>query len=64
MFESSHLVLNLNEIMEEYVKKNEEDAIQEVQLGAVQEEETRTETEQETKETRKIKRGVEEAGTE
>ena len=50
MYESSHLVLNLNEKMEEYAE-NAEEAIQEVRSGA----------EQETEETRKIKRRVEEA---
>ena len=48
--------------MEEYVE-NEEEAIQELQSGAMQEEEqeeTRTETKQPTEETRKRKRGVEE----
>ena len=45
--------MNLNEIMEEYAK-NKEEAIQEVQ----------SRVEQETKKTRKRKRGVEEVGTE
>ena len=61
MSEPSHLIPNLHEIMEEYVE-NEEEAIQKVQLGAVQEEETRIEIEQETKETRKRNRGAKEAG--
>ena len=50
MYESSHLVPNLNEKMEEYAE-NAEESIQEVRSGA----------EQETEETRKIKRRVEEA---
>ena len=49
--------------MEEYVEI-EEEVIQEVQSRVVQEQETRIESEQEAKETRKIKRGVEEAKTE
>ena len=53
MSEPTNLIPNLNEIMEEYAR-NEEEAIQEVQ----------TETEQETEETRKRKRGAEEAETE
>ena len=52
MSESSNLIPNLNEIMEEYVE-NEEEAIQEVQSGG----------EHETEKTRKRKRGAEEAGT-
>ena len=63
MFELSHLVPNLNEIVEEYAE-GEEDAVQETQPGAVQEKErseARTETEQLTADTRKRKRGVEEA---
>ena len=66
MFEPSNLILNINEIMEEYVE-NEEEAIQKLQSGAVQkeeQEETRTETEQPTKETRKKKRGAKETETE
>ena len=53
MSEPSHLVPYLNKIMEEYAN-NEEEAIQEVQSRA----------EQETEETRKRKKGVEEAETE
>ena len=46
MSEPSNLIPNLNEIMEEYAKDVGE-AIQEVQLGAVQEEESRIDIEQE-----------------
>ena len=52
MCEPSNLIPNLNEIIKEYVE-NKEEAIQEVQSGVVQEEETRTETEQEIEETKK-----------
>ena len=65
MSNPSKLISNLNEIMEEYTKAKEE-TIQEAQLGAMLEEErakARTKTEQPTEETRKIKRGAEEAGT-
>ena len=50
MSKLSNLIMNLNEIMEEYAEIKEE-AIQEVQSGVVQEEETKTETEQEAEET-------------
>ena len=63
MSKPSNLIPNLNEIMEEYVEI-EEEVVQEVQSGAMQEEErleARTETEQPTEEIRKRKRGAEEA---
>ena len=47
MFEPSNIILNLNEIMEEYAEI-EEEVVQEFQSGVVQEEErpeTRTKTE-------------------
>ena len=53
MFESSHLVPNLNKIMEDY-RENEEESIQEVQSGV----------DQETEEIRNRNRGAEEAETE
>ena len=61
MSDSSHLVPNLYEMMEEYAEGKEE-AVQETQSEAVQEgeiSEARIETEQPTEETRKRKRGVE-----
>ena len=66
MFDPSKLILNLNEIMEENTEVKEE-AVQETQLGVVQEEErpeARTKTKQPTEKTRKRKRGAEEAGAE
>ena len=53
MFEPSHLVPNLNEMMEEYAE-GEEEAVQETQLGVVQEEE-RKKTKQLTEETKREK---------
>ena len=58
MSDSSKMIPNLNEMMEEYTKV-EEEVVEETQSGAVQEEEipeARTETEQHTKETKKRKR--------
>ena len=66
MSEPSHLVPNLNEMMEEYVEGKEE-TIQETQSGMVQEgerSEARTITEQPIEETRKRKREAKEAGVE
>ena len=66
MSKPSKLILNLNDIMEEYAKV-EEEAVQETQSGAMQEEEipeARTETEQPTEEIRKRKKGAKEAGAE
>ena len=66
MSKSSHLVPNLNEMMEECAE-GEEEEIKETQPGAVQEEEryeARKEIEQLTEETRKRKRWVEEVETE
>ena len=66
MFEPSHLVPNLNEIMEAYAE-SEEEAVQKNLLGALQNEErqeTRAEIEKPAKETRKIKRGAEETEAE
>ena len=63
MSEQLNLIPNLNEIMEEYAEI-EKEAIQDAQSGVVKEEErleTRTETKQPTRETRKRKRGAEEA---
>ena len=63
MFELSHLVPNLNKMMEEYTK-GEEKSVQETHLGTVHEgerSETRIETEQPIEETRKRKRGAKEA---
>ena len=63
MSEPSNLILNLNEIMEEYVEI-EEEVVQEAQLRAVHEEKrpkTRTDPDQPTEETRKIKKGAEQA---
>ena len=62
MFESTNLVPNLNEIMEEYIKR-EERAVQETQAETGQEEEraeARAELEQPVEETRKRKKGAEE----
>ena len=61
MSEPSHLVPNLNEMMEEYVDGEEETA-RETQSGALQNEErqeTKAEIEQPAKETRKRKIGAE-----
>ena len=58
MFESSHLVPNLNEMVEEYVE-GEEEAAQETQSGALQNEkrqETEAGIEQPAEKTRKRKR--------
>ena len=66
MSEPSNLVPNLNEIMEEYVE-SEEEAVQLTQVETWQEEErveSIAEVEQPAKETRKRKRGAEEAGAE
>ena len=66
MSDPSNLISNLNKIMEEYAEV-EEEAVQETRSGAVQEEErpeARIETEKPTEETRKRKRGAEEAGAE
>ena len=63
MSEPSHLVPNLNEMMEEYAE-GEEGAVQETQSGALQNvetQETGVEIEQPAEETRKRKRGAEEA---
>ena len=65
MSRPSNLIPNLNEIMEEYTEI-EEEVVQEAQSGVVQEKERLEaiiETEQPNEETRKRKRGVEEAGT-
>ena len=64
MFELTKLVPNLNKIMEEYTKR-EEEAVQVTQAETGQEEEraeARVELEQPVEETRKRKRGAEEAG--
>ena len=66
MSEPSNLVPNLNEIMEEYVER-EEEAVQMTQVETGQEEErveSRAEVEQLVEETRKRKRGAEEAKVE
>ena len=66
MSEPSHLISNLNEMMEAYVEV-EEEAVQENQLREMQEEEiveARVEIEQTMEESRKRKRGAKEAETE
>ena len=65
MFEPSNLVLNLNEIMEEY-DEMEEEVLQVTQEEIEEEEsvETRVESKQPMEETRKKKRGAEETGVE
>ena len=63
MSELLHLIPNLNKMMEEYTK-GEENSVQETRLGIMHEgerSETRIETEQPIKETRKRKRGAKEA---
>ena len=63
MFEPSNLVLNLNEILEEYTER-EEETIQATQVEIEEEEraKARAEPEQPMEETRKRKRGDEETG--
>ena len=58
MREKQNLILNLNEIMEQYVEVSEEEAIPKLQTVAIQEEraESRTKTEQPQEESRKRKR--------
>ena len=66
MFETSNLVPNLNKIMEEYAKGDQE-VVQATQVEIGQEEERTeviTEGEQSIEETKKRKRGVEETGVE
>ena len=63
MSKPSHLILNLNEMMEAYTEV-EEETVQKTQLGEVQEEEraeARGEPELLDEESRKRKRGAEEA---
>ena len=71
MFELKSLILNLNEIVEEYVR-NEEEANPELQIMVMQEErketkqpsKARKETEQLVEESRKRKRNIKDAETE
>ena len=66
MFKPSHLILNLNEMMEAYTEV-EEEIVQETQSGEMQEEErdaARGEPEQLEEESRKRKRGAEESEVE
>ena len=66
MSEPSHLIPNLNEMMEGYIEV-EEEIVQETQLGEVQEEErveTRGEPEPLDEESRKRKRGAKEGEAE
>ena len=65
MFELSHLILNLNDMIQAYTEV-EEEIVQETQSREMQEEEraeARGEPEQLEEESRKRKRGAEEAET-
>ena len=66
MFEQQNLIPNLNEMMEEYVGINGEEATPKLQNLAIQDEmaKTRTEIEQQLEESRKRKRDAEESETE
>ena len=66
MFESTNLVPNLNEIMEEYTKREEETVqVTQAETGQAEERaEVRVESEQLVEESRKMNRGAEEVRAE